>query len=169
MFKMSFLQMRTNSALKSNKILRASVPYKHATNIGIIFTVEDKQKHDDIKDLVKRFEQDGKQVSVLEFLPNKKDNYEFLFDFFSENDLSFWGKIVSERALKFSNVQFDYLFYIDNKSNPLVLHLLAQSRAHCRIGCFNEMESAYYELMINHQGALKTLMSNMYNYTRQLK
>jgi len=169
MFKMSFLQMRTRSALKSNSIMRASIPYKQAKNIGIIFSVEDKQKHEDIKELIKRFEQDGKQVSVLEFLPNKKDNYEFLFDFFSEHDLTIWGRINSERALKFSNASFDYLFYIDCKSNPLVLNLLAHSKARCRIGCFNEIESDFYEFMINYQGAPKTLMSNMYNYTKQLK
>lgn len=169
MFKMSFLQMHTNAALKQNKTLRASTPYKHTKNIGIIFTVEDRQKHDDVKELIKRFEQDGKQVNVLEFLPKDKDNYEFLFDFFSEKDLSFWGKISSERAEKFSDMQFDYLFSIDCKSNPLVLNVLAHSRAHCRVGCYNEQESPFYELMIDHQGATKTLMNNMYNYTKQLK
>jgi hypothetical protein len=171
MFKMSFLQIRTQSALKKNKSLRVSIPYKNAQSIGIIFSVEDKQKHDDIKDLIKTFELDGKKVRVLEFLPKKKDNYEFLFDFFSISDLSFWGKINSDQALKFSETPFDYLFYIDCQSNPLILNLLAQSKAHCRVGCFNEIESSYYELMIDDKNSVttKTLISNMYNYTKQLK
>jgi hypothetical protein len=169
MFKMTFLQMRTNAALKKNAVLRASVPYKHAQSIGIIFSVEDKQKHDDIKDLVRHFELDGKKVSVLEFLPKKKDNYEFLYDFFSLNDLSFWGNIHSEKAVRFSQTPFDYLYYIDNESNPLVLNLLAKSKAHCRVGRFAEDESHFFELMIEHKGNTKALISSMYNYTKQLK
>lgn len=166
---MSFLKMRTSSALKRSATKRASTPYKHAESIGIIFSVEDRQKHDHIKELIKKFEQDGKKVQVLEFLPKKKENYEFLFDFFTIEDLSFWGDIRSERAVKFSNTPFDYLFYIDSQSNPLVLNLLARSKAHCRVGKFNEAESPYFELMIEDNGSTKTLIDNVYKYTRQLK
>ena len=74
--------MRTAAALKKNKVRRASIGYKRAQSIGIIFSVEDKQKHEDIKEFIRALEQDGKKVQVLEFLPKKKDNYEFLFDFF---------------------------------------------------------------------------------------
>lgn len=169
MFRLSFLQMRTNSALRKNKIPRVSIPYKLAKNIGIIFSVEDRQKHDDIKELIKNFEQDGKKVSILEFLPKKKDNYEFLFDFFTETELSFWGKIISEKAIQFSQTPFDYLLYIDSQSNPLILNLLAQSKAHCRVGCFHELESHFYELMIEHKGTIKALMASMYKYTKQVK
>jgi len=169
MFKMSFLQMRTNAALKKNTFLRGSTPYKLAQNIGIIFSVEDKQKHEDIKEFVRNLEQDGKKVRVLEFLPKKKDNFEFLYDFFTIENLTFWGRIDSQHAARFSSTPFDYLFYIDRQSNPMILNLLAQSKAKCRVGCFNELESSFYELMIQYQGATKTLISNMYNYTKQLK
>ena len=86
MFKLNFLKMRTRSALRNNKGLRASIPYQQAQSIGIIFTVEDKQKHDDIKAFIHQLEHDGKKVKVLEFLPKKKENYEFLFDFFTIED-----------------------------------------------------------------------------------
>lgn len=77
MFKMNFLKMRTNSALKKNKAMRTSIPYKQAQSIGIIFTVEDKQKHHDIKEFVHQLEQEGKKVQVLEFLPEKKRTTSF--------------------------------------------------------------------------------------------
>jgi hypothetical protein len=166
---MSFLKMRTSSALRKANAQRASTAYKHAQNIGIIFSVEDKQKHDNIKDLVKKLEVDGKKVTVLEFLPKKKENYEFLFDFFTLDDLSFWGNITSEKAVKFSNTPFDYLFYIDSQLNPLVLNLLARSKAHCRIGKYSESESPYFEMMIEDNGNTKSLIDNVYKYTRQLK
>jgi len=166
---MNLLRLRTSSALKKNSALRASIPYKQPLSVGIIFSVDDKQKHDNIKEFIRHLEQDGKKVQVLEFLPKKKDNYEFLFDFFSDKDLSFWGQITSPMALKFSATPFDYLYYIDQEPNPMMLHLLALSKAHFRIGRFVEPDSAFFEMMIEHKGPVKGLIDNMYKYTRQLK
>jgi hypothetical protein len=169
MFKLSFLKMRTESALKKNKSLRASIPYKQAQSMGIIFSVEDKQKHSDIKEFIRLLEQDGKKVHVLEYLPLKKENYEFMFDFFSVQDLNFWGNLKSDKAIQFSETPFDYLFCIDKESNPLVLNLLARSKARCRVGRFHETESPYFEMMIEQNGTTKGLIETMYKYTKQLR
>ena len=53
---------------------------------------------------------DGKQVQVLEFLPKKKENPEFMFDYFTIEDLNFWGKLSNEQVEKFTKINFDYLF-----------------------------------------------------------
>lgn len=161
--------MRTETALKKNKTVRTSIPYKQASTVGIIFTVEDKEKHEAIKDLIQQLERDGKKVQVLEFLPEKKLNHEFKFDFFSVKDISFWGDLTSSLALKFADTPFDYLFYIDKQSNPLVLHLLAKSKAHCRVGRFNEAESNFFEMMIEQNGTTEGLIESMYNYTSKLR
>lgn len=164
-----FLHLRTNSALKSNKSLRSSIPYQQALTVGILFSVEDKQKHEAIKDFIKLLEQDGKKVSVLEFLPKQKDNYEFKFDFFTIKDLSFWGKVNSPDADKFMEIPFDYLYCIDNASNPLIMHLLAKSKARCRIGKFSKEDQPFFELMIEQNGSVKNLIDSMYKYSKQLK
>jgi hypothetical protein len=169
MFKMNFLKMRTESALKKNKSLRASIPYKQAQSVGIIFSVEDKQKHVDIKEFIQLLEQDGKKVQVLEYLPQKKENYEFLFDFFSIQDLNLWGNLNSEKAIKFSDTPFDYLYCVDKESNPLVLNLMARSKARCRVGRYHETESPYFEMMIEQNGTTKGLIETMYKYTKQLR
>jgi len=169
MFKMNFLKMRTDSALKKNKTVRGSKPYKQAASVGVIFSVEDKQKHLDVKEFIQQLEKDGKKVAVLEYLPLKKENYEFKFDFFTIEDLSFWGKLETPVTDKFVETPFDYLFYLDKESNPLVLNLLARSKAHCRVGRFNENESQFYELMIEQNGTNKGLMETMYSYTSQLR
>jgi hypothetical protein len=169
MFKMNFLRMRTNSALKKNKNLRASMPYKQAHTIGILFSVEDKQKHADIKEFIHQLEQDGKSVQVLEYLPLKQENYEFMFDFFTIKDLTFWGKINSAQATKFSETPFDYLFYIDREHNPMSLYLLATSKARCRIGRYVEEGCPFFELMIEQDGTNKGLIETMYKYTKQLR
>ncbi len=169
MFKMNFLKMRTRSALRRNQSMRASIPYKQTKSVGIVFSVEDKQTRQDVKEFIRILELDGKQVKVLEFLPNKKENYDVLFDFFSIDDLSFWGKINSETADNFSKIGFDLLFYVDLNSNPLVLDLLARSKAHCRIGRYCEEESPYFEMMIKQEGTPKGLMETMYKYAKQLR
>jgi len=145
------------------------MPYQQALNIGIIFTVEDKQKHEAVKELVHQLERDGKKVQVLEFLPEKKNNHDFKFDFFTIKDVSFWGSLEAPNALKFADTPFDYVFYIDMESNPLILHVLARSKAHCRIGKFSETESKFFELMIEENGSNKGLMEAMYNYTSKLR
>jgi hypothetical protein len=161
--------MRTRKALAKNKSLRASTPYPQAKSIGILFSVEDKQKHMVVKEFIQQLEKDGKMVKVLEYLPLKKENYEFMFDFFTIKDLSFWGKINSTIAEKFADTPFDYLFYLDRESNPLALHLMANSKAHCRVGRFHEEESNFFELMIEQNGTDKGLVDSMYKYTAQLK
>ena len=161
--------MRTQTALKKNDSLRASLPYRQAQNIGIMFSVEDKQKHMDVKEFIQHLEQDGKKVQVLEYLPLKMENFDFKFDFFTINDLSFWGKIHSETATKFSETPFDYLFYIDREPNPMALYLLATSKARCRIGRFSESENHFFEMMIEQNGTTKGLIDTMYKYTKQLR
>jgi hypothetical protein len=166
---MQFLKMRTETALKKNKTAHANIPYKQAISMGIIFTVEDKQKHETVKEFIHLLERDGKKVQVLEFLPEKKNNHEFKFDFFTIKDLSFWGNVTAANALKFAETPFDYLFYLDKESNPLILHLLARGKARCRVGKFIESENPFFELMIEQNGSNKELMETMYNYTRQLR
>jgi len=170
MLRHRFLHLRTNSALKKNESLRASIPYKQAHSIGILFSVEDKLKHDAVKEFIKQLQMDGKKVSVLEYLPKQKDNYEFLFDFFTVKDLSFWGKVNSPDADKFMESPFDYLYCIDKETNPLIQHLLARCKARCRIGKFSKNDHPFFELMIEHKnGSVKGLIESMYKYTKQLK
>ena len=163
------MQLRTNAALKGNQSLRASIPYQQARSVGILFSVEDKQKHEEIKEFIKKLQQDGKEVTVLEFLPHRRENYEFLFDFFTIKDLSFWGKLTSADADRFMESPFDYLYCIDNTSNPLIMHLLAKSKAKCRIGKFSKTDHSFFELMIEQSGPIKNLIESMYKYSKQLK
>ncbi len=161
--------MRTRKALKKNSSLRASLPYQQAHLVGVLFTVEDKQKHLDVKEFIHLLEQDGKKVQVLEYLPLQKENYEFKFDFFTIKDLTFFGEINSAQAKIFLETPFDYLFYIDKEPNALTLYLMAASKAHCRVGRFVENDEPYFEMMIGQNGTTKGLIDTMYKYTKQIR
>jgi hypothetical protein len=167
--KNKLLRLRTDWELKTNKSVRGTVPYQQALNVGIIFTVEDKQKHDCIKDFIKKLEHDGKKVRVMEFLPEDRENFEFKFDFFTENDFSFWGNITADNALRFSETPFDYLFYIDITPNPLIMYLLARGKARCRVGRSWVDSRSFFEFMIESFNSNQSLVESMYKYTSQLR
>jgi hypothetical protein len=169
MMKLNFLKSKTKSLLRKNKSSRSNLTYKQAKTVGLLFTVEDKQKHFIVKEFIKKLEMDGKIIQVLEYLPDKHDNYEFKFDFFSEKDVSFWGNITSSSALQFSDAPFDFLFYIDQIPNDLVLHLLARSKAKCRVGPFFDEGDQYLELMIGQTPNTQALVDGMYRYTSMLR
>ena len=167
--KLKLLKARTDWELRKNKASRGTVPYREALNVGVIFTVEDKQKHEAIKEFIKKLEHDGKKVQVIEFLPEDRENYDFKFDFFSEKDLSFWGQITAQNALRFSEAPFDFLFYIDINPNPFILYLLARGKARCRVGRSWEQGRPYFEFMIESINSNQSLIEGIYKYTTQLK
>ncbi|MCK6618644.1 MAG: hypothetical protein L6Q51_13475 [Cyclobacteriaceae bacterium] len=167
--KLSFLKSRTSRQLRKNSTQRGSIAYKKAQAVGIIFTVADRQKHDQVKEFIHKLEQDGKKVHVMSFLPEKRENHEFLFDFFTAKDVSFWGKINSQQAITFCETTFDYLYYLDTDPNPYIMYLLARSRAKCRVGRFWINGEPYFELMIDSPANTRNLIDGIYNYSTQLK
>lgn len=167
--RLSFLKYKTRGFLKNNNAVRTSLPYKQANSVGILFTTADKRKHDEVKEFIKRLEQDGKHVKVITFLPKNTDNFEFLFDFFTDKDVTFWGNITSENATRFTQLPFDFLFYLDTEPNPMLMNLIARSKARCRVGAYGEGVQRYFELMIESKGALKPLLDGMYRYTSALR
>lgn len=167
--KFKFLRYKTKAYLKKNKTPRYSEAYKKAVSVGVIFTVEDRQKHDQIKNLIRKLEQDGKQVKALAYLPPHQENYEFLFDFFTYREISFWGNITASSAVTFAEAPFDFLLYLDAVPNELILNVVAKSKAKCRIGKFWKEGESFFEMMIESQGDSKTLIDELYRYTSALR
>lgn len=167
--KYRLLRYKTKSYLRHNKTQRANPAYRNASSIGVIFTVEDRQKHDHIKEFIRRLEHDGKQVKALGFLPQNQENYEFLFDFFTYREISFWGNITATSALTFATTPFDFLIYVDTKPNDLILNVIAKSSAKCRIGKFWKENEPFFEMMVESNGNSKALIEELYKYTTALK
>jgi hypothetical protein len=166
--KLTFLRYNTQRQLTKNKTLHSSTPFKKAQRIGIVFTVENKTKHDAVKDFIKKMEIEGKTVSVLSFLPEKKENFEFLFNYYTKKDVSFWGTLTSGDALQFASIPFDFLYCFDEDPNPFVINLLARSKARCRVGRFQEGREVFFEMMIESKG-LKSLMEGALRYSNELR
>lgn len=166
--KLSFLKIRTKSQLKKNRVVRGSTAYTKVTTVGLLFSVEDKSKHELVKEFARKLEHDGKKVQVISYLPKQKENYDFLFDFFTLKDISIWGNLESETALRFSETSFDYLYCLDLEPNPFVLNILARSKAKCRAGIFAEAMQPFFELMIDCRTGVKGLIDGLYKYSVKL-
>lgn len=160
-----FIDFRTKSEIRK-RANKSFTGFQDATRIGILFTVEDKEKHEAVKDLIKNLEKDKKKVSTLTFLPKGKDNYDFLFDYFSEKEFDFSGKIQSEVASNFIKEPFDFLFYIDLEPSLFTKYILSASKAKCRAGFYHEELESILEFMLkNEKGTeIKNIINNLYYY-----
>lgn len=167
--KTKLLKYKTRSYLRNNKSLRTSLPYHQAVTVGLLFTVEDRQKHEEVKDLIRKLEHEGKQVTTLAFLPKEKENHEFMFDFFTEKEVSFWGEVQSRNASRFCDTAFDFVFYLDTQPNPFLLNLMARCKSKCRVGKYWEKSEGFFELMIQSQHSSSQFLKEIHRYASSLK
>ena len=170
MFVSKFLQFKTRRHLKKNEVKRHTTDFKKATKIGIIFSSEGIDKHHAVKALIKSLKEEGKEVSVLSFLGKGRQNHEFLFEIFSNNDISFWGTIQNESVLQFVDESFDYLLDLDTSNNQILENILAMSKAKCRVGIYKEGKGPFFELMINPKNpdSSQELINDIYHYTKNI-
>jgi hypothetical protein len=166
--KKRFVNLQVYIALRRNSG-RESISYNKARTVGIIFSAGDTDKHDKLKKFVRMIEKDGKSVEVISFLQKDQHNHEFLFDFFQEEDVSFWGKFKSKNIQRFIDMEFDYLFHVDLEPNTHIEHVLAKSSAKCRIGSYKEQKCDFYEMMIKtNNNSIEELINQLYHYTKSL-
>jgi hypothetical protein len=164
------LRRRTLKLLSENQSSRSTVGYDTVDTIGILFTQTDRKKYLAIRDLVKQFKNDKKQVEVLCYLEKGGENYDFRYDYITSKDVGFWGKMQSSSALQFAEHQFDYLFYLDLKNNLYLENVLAMSKANCRIGFYKKSNDNLLDLMIQVNGntSIETAIDQIMYYTRKL-
>jgi len=157
MYSTTFLNLRTRKAIKRDKLKRDSIGFNDARFFGIIFTADSHDKFERIKMLVKDLESLGKNVDVISYLPKGKNNFEFLFNIFTAQDISFFGKFVNEDVSKFIQKKFDYLLCLDAKILPVIENVLALSQAHCRMGRYNELHKPLFEFMISQDDSKNSI------------
>jgi hypothetical protein len=167
--KNSFVSLQVQRALSNKSIKRENVGYNKANHTAIIFKAGDSKKHNIIKKFVKKLENDGKKVEVLTYLEKGQENHEFLYDFFQEEDVSFWGLFRSECVNNFIEKKFDFLFHIDLEANKHIEHVLAKSKAKCRIGPYMDKKNGFYEMMVKSEtNNFEEFINQIYHYTRSL-
>lgn len=167
------IQWKTRSFVKKQKKEKVTIGYKQAMHVGVIFTIEDEKKHEEVKKFINDLIQEDKKVEVMAFLGKGKENHEFKFEFFTEKDFTFNGDINGRQLITFTSKPFDYLICLDLKPNLYIENILSRSKAKCRIGHFNGPSSNdFFELMISINGqepSLRSLYEQIFHYTKSVK
>lgn len=156
-------------ALKKSR-RNCSISYSDAEKVGIIFTVDDLEKHELVKSFIRKLKKDEKEIEVLCYLPKGKENYEFIFNYFTEKDVTFFGKFNNKDVIRFAARSFDFLFCLDCNPNNMVESVLALSKSNCRIGSYHPDKDRFYELMIQPKDrSTESLINDIYRYTKLLR
>lgn len=151
---------------KSNTNL---VPFEKASSIGILYTWTDVKKEEVLESLVQQIGL-NKKVEILCFNPSNEA--------ISTKNLSFdmtvltnFGKLNSEVVQNFIKSPFDYLFHFDLESDEIVKSILVQTKARCRIGIHDELNTDYYELMIgiNKSAGISNFAQQMIKYVSSIR
>ena len=162
------LPFNTRKLVKNPPVSRGSTPFQEVQQIGILYTIEDKAKHQEVSLLVQELEEMGKKVQVLCYKPKNADNPDFRFEFFEEANLSFFGRLEGESIDTFLKKPFDYLFFLDKEANLYMENILARSKARCRVA-INQPEDkrALFELMIQPKSQnLRELIAEILRYVK---
>lgn len=147
MFKEKFISLRTNRQLKKQDVKHLTSSYDRANKIGLLFTIGSAEKQENVRRFMKQLEADGKQVDVMAYRRNRKEEEDkFFFNYFTAADFSFWGSVQSEELKNFINNRFDFLFCLDEKPDIYAQHILSSSNASSRIGHYDEATIAFFEM-----------------------
>jgi hypothetical protein len=145
------LQIKTKGIRKKLKDSHGNSKYEKAVHFGLVFTMGDKNKHEDVKFLVKSLEKDGKKVNALAYLPKNTENHEFMFNFFTIKDLGFWGTLESDSISQFISQKYDYLILLDLDIHPLTENILTRTKSHFRVGRYVEGKEYLFDLMLHSE------------------
>lgn len=169
MFKSLGLFIKNKLALKRPQV-RITVPFIRAKKIGVLADHLDENKKA-IDQFVQSLEKEGKKVEVIGFSPKKnKPALRVKYKAFSKKDLSWTGEIKQEELKKFIKTDFDYLFSLNTSPFLPFENILAQSKAKCRIGVYQEKKEGYFELMVEpkKKNDMIAVTEQMIRYTKLL-
>lgn len=144
--------------------------FEEARSIGLLFSWEDKQQEQTIKEFIREMGSD-KSVRCLCFNPDKRVVPDTTFPVFDTGKLSFLGKIESPETNQFLEEPFDYLFHLDFQLNDIMKSFLSRSKAHYRVGFHSQEGEKFYDLMIgiNKNAGLHNFASQILKYVNALK
>lgn len=164
------LPLRTRLALKLNNAIRVSESYLGCKKIGVLYTYESKKDLKLANALMDKLEREGKEVTVVAFIPELNKQEEYGFPHFGVNDMNVLGDWNKSEVVDFCKEPFDYLLHLDMNTNKVVENILARSKSKCRVGRFEEGKSEFYELMIDHKEAKsQVFIDQIHHYIKSVR
>lgn len=132
---------------KSSANSNAKLSYDRSRKTAIVFT--ETQDNEALIELIQGLISDGKEVHTLMMVDNPAKEAAYSHPHLSEKDISFSGKISSERLQGFFKTQFDLLLVLNETQSTLTRFVISKSNAPLRAGYLsNDHSDSLLNLMI---------------------
>ena len=179
---MQFLQnTKTNIGLtvlkfKVKKLNRKRGVYNlnNAKNIGLIYNATNQSTYNSAIKLIKFLQEKNIKTNSLGYV-NSKEVLNFYetskgVDFFSRNNLNWYGKPNNPNTNNFIEKEFDILIDLSLDDDFPLQYIIALSKAKFKVGRFTSKEG-YYDFMINveEKKELNFLIDQIKHYLTMIK
>jgi hypothetical protein len=131
----TFFLKALQQALNTNRRQRRVHTLVTAHSIGILFDATTEKKRQEVADLNKKWQKEGKKVTILGFYNDKKaPAQEPDFPWFFQKETTWTGLPKSEKATAFANEKLDLLLVLNPDELPTLRFVAARSVAAIKIG-----------------------------------
>lgn len=143
------MRRRLRQLLAKNRKKRSTPRFAEAKQIGILFNADNQAIEKPLAAFIRRLEKEGKQVTPFTYFEGeRRAAFQFAYEAITDREISWLGSIKSEKAHKFMEKNFDFLFCFHAQPSEVTDLLLAGSRAKCRVGFYEKGREPLYELML---------------------
>lgn len=134
--------------LDKQSFRRNPVEYQKAKKIGVLVDATTPQNIEIVKKFVGTHNNDNRTVKVLAYFNDKEEHPNFPYSFFGKKEVNLISTPSGQMVEQFINQPFDILFNLCLEKNLMLSYIAALSKAHMRVGPFQE-NIEHYDLMID--------------------
>ncbi len=137
--------------LTTHNITRQPKGFDEAQSIGILFDATDPQERQIVKHYANFLSKKGKNIQLLAFLNAEKVQNNFTFKHFSNKELDWALRPISQVTADFINTPFDFLINVyKGRSIPLE-YISSLSKAHIRVGPYTDKKNCFDLMIETHE------------------
>jgi hypothetical protein len=165
-----FFLTKKTLAEQPKPIKRQLSSFKAAQWIGILYDATSPERCEKIQAFAKQLEDTGKQVTLLGFINEKKQNIDVSFDYFCKNNLTWTGTPQGKLVENFLTKSYDLLYILHPKSTLAFEYIAALTDAALKVGpCAKYFDAYDFMLEANKQTTIEDFMVQAQQYCQLLK
>ena len=160
---------------KKVKRIRKLVNLNDATDIGVLFVVNDKSEYNKVSKFVNILQNQKKNVKALALVKSEKLKEQIMpklsYDLFTSKNLNWFKKPSGTFVNDFIEKDFDILINLVDSDCFPIKYLLALSHAKLKVGIDNNEYTDYLDIMIKTKSGsdLDLFMNEVVHYLTILK
>jgi hypothetical protein len=122
-------------------------------SVGFLYYVPDEHGYVRFTSFIGKIQKQKKEIRALGYLRSKDIPHycypRLAFDYFSNRDVSWYGKPGGTKVHDFIKFEFDLLVNLELRDNPYFNYIMALSKARLKAGIYSEKCAKLYDIMID--------------------